>query len=199
MGEHVIAVRVDDDEWEDGQDTAEREAIARSRHDLAAFAPLYDHYHDAIYGYCLRRLGQPDAAADATSQTFMRAMTAIDRYRSGSFRAWLFAIAHNVVIDQIRRQRPHQDLDTAWSIPSNQPSPDALAEEAEQRRTLMAALARLTADQRNVVELRLAGLTGPEIAEALHLSIPAVKSSQFRAYQRLRALLRDIDPRGDRS
>ena len=63
----------------------------------------------------------------------------------------------------------------------------------------MGALAKLTNEQRNVVELRLAGLTGPEIAEALHLSIPAVKSSQFRAYGRLRALLRDIDPRGDRS
>lgn len=123
-------------------------------------------------------------------------MTAIGRYRSGSFRAWLFAIAHNVVIDQVRRQRPHQDLDAAWAIPDGRPSPEALAEEAEQRRTLMAALARLTAEQRNVVELRLAGLTGPEIAEALHMSIPAAKSSQFRAYQRLRGLLRDIDPRG---
>ena len=133
----VIAVLVDDDreEREDAQDVAEREAIARARHDLTAFAPLYDHYHDAIFGYCLRRLGQPDLAADATSQTFMRAMTAIGRFRTGSFRAWLFAIAHNIVIDHVRRQRPHQDLDAAWAIPDHQPSPERLAEEAEQRRT----------------------------------------------------------------
>ncbi len=177
--------------------SADEAFVRAARSDLAAFAPLYDRYHDAIYGYCLRRLGHREAAGDATSLTFTRAMTALHRFQGGSFRAWLFAIAHNVVIDATRRRRFHDDIDAAGPIADRQPSPEDRAVASDQRRRLTEELARLTNDQRNVVELRVAGLTGPEVAAALGLSLGAVKSLQFRAYARLRTLLRDIDPEGD--
>ncbi len=193
-----MIARVVEDEREPSQDLSGEEAIVRAaRADLAAFAPLYDRYHDPIYGYCLRRLLDREAAGDATSLTFTRAMTSLGRFRGGSFRAWLFAIAHNVVIDAVRRRRPHDDLDAAGPIADRRPSPEDLAVASDQRRQLAGALARLTADQRDVVELRIAGLTGPEVAEALGLSLGAVKSLQFRAYARLRTLLRDINPTED--
>ncbi len=186
-----------DDEASPADLSADEATVRAARSDLAAFAPLYDRYHDAIYGYCLRRLGTRDAAGDATSLTFTRAMTSLDRFRGGSFRAWLFAIAHNVVIDATRRRRFHDDIDAAGQIADRRPSPEDHAVASDQRRHLAEALARLTADQRNVVELRVAGLTGPEVAAALGLSLGAVKSLQFRAYARLRDLLRDIAPEGD--
>jgi RNA polymerase sigma-70 factor (ECF subfamily) len=192
----VIARMADD--GADLDDPSADEALVRAaRADLAAFAPLYNRYHDAIYGYSLRRLGDREAAGDATSLTFTRAMTALHRFRGGSFRAWLFAIAHNVVIDAVRRRRFHDDLDAAGPIADRQPSPEDHAVASDQRRHLVDALAKLTPDQRTVVELRVAGLTGPEIATALGLSLGSVKSLQFRAYARLRALLGDIDPTGD--
>ena len=196
----MIARMVEDGPDDDAAaaDGSADDAIVRAaQSDLAAFAPLYDRYHDAIYGYCLRRLGTREAAGDATSLTFTRAMMALDRFRGGSFRAWLFAIAHNVVIDVTRRRRFHDDIDAAGQIADRQPSPEDHAVASDQRRQLAGAMAHLTADQRSVVELRVAGLTGPEVAAALGLSLGAVKSLQFRAYARLRDLLRDIAPEGD--
>lgn len=196
----VIARMVEDgpDQVPDANGVLTDDAVVRAaQSDLAAFAPLYDRYHDAIYGYCLRRLGTREAAGDATSLTFTRTMAALDRFRGGSFRAWLFAIAHNVVIDTVRGRRFHDDIDASRQIADRRPLPEDHAVASDQRRRLSEALARLTTDQRNVVELRVAGLTGPEVATALGLSLGAVKSLQFRAYARLRDLLRDIDPEGE--
>ncbi len=83
----------------------EAELVARAQREPQAFAPLYARYAEPVYRYCYRRLGSPEAAADATSQTFAQALAALPRYRAGSFRAWLFAIAANVVADAHRRRR----------------------------------------------------------------------------------------------
>src|SRR5215216_3517277 len=73
-----------------------------ARQDPQAFTALYDRYFNAVYGYCLSQLGDPDAAEDASSQTFLKALAALPRYsESGQFRPWLFAIAHNAVLDAI--------------------------------------------------------------------------------------------------
>ena len=92
--------------------------IERAKTDPHAFAPLYQRYAPIVHAYCLRRLGHPEAAADATSQIFTKALTGLQRFtpdpaRAGStFRSWLFTIAHNVVIDTRRRHRGHLSLDT---------------------------------------------------------------------------------------
>jgi len=75
--------------------------------DPLAFAPLYERYVDRVYRYCLRRLGDEDEAADATSLIFTRVLAALPRFQpssdaGGSFRAWLFTIAHRVVVDVYR-------------------------------------------------------------------------------------------------
>jgi RNA polymerase sigma-70 factor (ECF subfamily) len=177
--------------------------VALAQHDRRAFAPLYARYAEPVYRYCHRRLGSPEAAADATSQTFAQALAALPRYRAGSFRAWLFAIAANVVADAHRRRRPAVSLDEAGlgaalaaSLVDASPLPEEQALAAEDRRSVATLLARLTPDQRRVVELRLAGLTGPEIAAALGISVTAVRSAQFRAYGRLRRLMGDAGEEG---
>ena len=168
--------------------------IARARHDPAAFAPLYERYVDDVYGYCLRRISHPEQAADMTAQIFTRALAAIPRYRDngGTFRSWLFSIAHNLLVDTYRANRETASLDERErldDIRDASASPERLALQADLRRAFRVAIRELTNGQRDVVELRLAGLTGPEIAGVLGMTLAAVKSTQFRAYTRLRDLL----------
>ncbi len=164
--------------------------VALAQADRRAFAALYDRYLEPVYGYCYRLLGRREAAEDAASQTFCNALQALPRYRSGSFRAWLFTIAHNVVVDAQRKQHPEDTLTAAGEPMDRAPSPEEWALAAEERRFLQAVLARLPADQRRLVELRLAGLSGAEIAALMGRSPAAIKQLQFRAMERLRALLR---------
>jgi RNA polymerase sigma-70 factor (ECF subfamily) len=161
--------------------------MAQAAQDRQAFAALYDRYFDALYRYCYVRLGSRDRAEDAVHQIFVRAMEAVDRYQeAGRFRSWLFTIAHNVVADELRaRLRGVTDLDLVITIdPAAGPEADALA--ASERRALASALALLPDDQRRAMELRLAGLTGREIAHELGRSHEAAKMLQQRALTRLR-------------
>jgi len=163
--------------------------VARAQADPRAFAPLYERYVDPVYRYCYRRVGSREAAEDATALVFTKALAALPAYRAGSFAGWLFAIAHNVVADVHRRRRPEGPLAAAGDPPDREPGPEEAAIAADERRSVRALLARLPEDQRRVVELRLAGLTGAEIAAALGRSVAAVKMLQLRAMTRLRAEL----------
>lgn len=171
--------------------------MARAQRDLDAFAPLYQRYYRPVFGYCHRRLAHREAAADATSQTFAKALAGIHGFRSGSVAAWLFTIARHVVIDTVRSRRFHIDLAAAANVSDGQPLPEDEVIASDQQRALFAALRTLTPDQRHVVELRLSGLTSPEIATVLGLTTGAVKASQSRAYARLRTTLANEDIFGD--
>lgn len=130
-----------------------------------------------------------ELAADAASQTFLKALTGIGGFRSGSFKSWLYAIARNVTIDMQRAARPQVDLAHAELVHDNAPSPEEHALRTDESDRLWRALQHLTNEQREVLELRLAGLTGAEIAAATRRSLPATKSIQFRALSRLRTVL----------
>src|SRR5215212_9812700 len=171
--------------------------VALAKTDPRAFAPLYSRYFDPVYRYCYRRLGHPEAAADATAQVFAKALAALPRYReeAPSFRSWLFAIAHNVITDDLRTRRPVDPMTAAADISSADQSPEEAALSNEVGCTVRAHLALLPPDQRQILELRLAGLTGPEIAAALDRSLGAVKIAQVRAFARLRATLDPVSSR----
>jgi RNA polymerase sigma-70 factor, ECF subfamily len=155
-----------------------------------AFAALYDRYYPAVYDYCLVHLGDPHAAEDAASQTFLKALAALPGYQeTGRFRAWLFVIAHNVVLDVITRRRPEAPLEAAGAITDPGPSPEQRAMAALEWSVLEQAMARLSPDDRGVLELRRAGLTGREIAAALGIGHAAAKKRQLRALERLQAEL----------
>lgn len=191
----------DDDQRRDaegGDDDLRLMRLAQAN--LSEFARIYDKYVDAIYAYCRRRLDTVPLAEDATSQTFTKALAAAPGFRegSGTVRSWLFAIAHNVVLDQIRwlNRRAIRPLDEALDLIDEAPSPEAAALASEAHRELAGALAWLTDEQRQVVELRLAGLSGPEIAEVLEISHTAVRALQRRALLRLRGALCGVEKDG---
>lgn len=163
--------------------------VARAKADRGAFALLYARYLPPVLRYCQSRLRDQAEAEDAASQIFAKALVALPSCRDDAFRAWLFAIARNTVVDAVRRRRPADLLDAAEGVAAAEPGPEAVAVERDERRSVRALLIHLSPDQRRVVELRLAGLTGAEIAAALGMTTAAVKTHQFRAIRRLRAHL----------
>jgi RNA polymerase sigma-70 factor, ECF subfamily len=163
--------------------------VDRARHDRQAFAPLYRRYADPVYRYCYRCLGSKEAAEDAAAQIFTQAIAALPRYRDGSFRSWLFTIAHNVIVSTRRANRFHWSLADIVLWPSSEPSPEDLAIDGAEREALRAMLNRLSTDQRELLELRLAGLNDAEIARVVGRSHGAVRIAQHRAIVRLREML----------
>jgi RNA polymerase sigma-70 factor, ECF subfamily len=176
---------------------ADADLVAAARRDPAAFAALYRRYVDRVYRYCHHRLGNREAAEDATSRVFVRAFEAFPRYRDGSFRAWLFTIAHHTIANDLRRgTRIDRPIDAAAEVIDPAPGPEDVAVAADARTTIQALLAMLSDEERRLLELRLAGLSGPEIAHVLGRSHGAVKVAQFRAIARLRAALGADDAPG---
>jgi RNA polymerase sigma-70 factor (ECF subfamily) len=173
----------------------ERAQIELAKRDPHAFAPLYVRYFDPVYRYILRKVnGDRERAADATSQTFLKALAALSDYHAGSFAGWLFTIARNVVIDQARRAKPEARLPEQWNLADGRQSPEQIAIDRSVEAELAGLLARLTPEQREVIELRLAGLTGQEIADHLGRNLGAVRSMQFRALTQLRRMMSAGNP-----
>ena len=164
----------------------DRDLALRARMERAAFAALYDRYVTRIYRYCFRRLESRHDAEDATSAIFTRALERLDDYRGGTFAAWLFAIARSSLADQHRRRVDLYLFDQLELI-DDRDGPEVVAARASDVESVNSLLMELPVDQREVIELRLAGLTGREIAEAMERSVDAVKMLQLRAMKRLRA------------
>jgi RNA polymerase sigma-70 factor (ECF subfamily) len=162
---------------------------ARAATDPLAFAEIHVRYVDLIYRFCTYRLRETDDIEDATNQIFLQALEGLRKSRVAHLRSWLFSIAHNVVTDRYRERRDEVDIATAFDLPSRDNSPEEIAIIRSGAGELRAALHNLSPDQRKVVELRLAGLTGPEIRQVLWKSRPWVDTTQFRAVQKLRAMM----------
>ena len=170
---------------------------ARAKQAPSAFAPLYQKYVRPIYAYCYQRLGNRELAEDATSAVFTKALAAMPKYRSDSFRGWLYTIARHVVAD-VHRRKPHAPIEDADSVIDRGRSPEesALATDAERRVRFL--LSHLTGEQREVIELDLAGLTGAEIAQVLGRRQGAIRAAKFRAYKKLRTLLSPEESQDER-
>jgi len=167
--------------------------MAAAKRDRMAFGPLYQRYVDPVYRYALRRLGSREAAEDATALVFMKALTALPTYRDdvATFRSWLFAIAHNVLVDLCRGRHSAADLQAAEWLADPSPGPEETALASEGQREVQFLLAAVAPDQRRVMELRLAGLSTVEVAAVLGRSPGAIRATQFRAANRLRELVAD--------
>ncbi len=169
---------------------SDEELAAAARSDPLAFAPLYQRYLDPVYRYCYGRLGEREAAEDATSEVFMKAFANLHRFRGGIFAAWLYTIARNVLIDHHRQHHATESLESAER---DQPPLPAAGSAEEDRLALLTALAELPEEQRAVLELQFAGWPGEKIAAMLGKSPAATRMIRHRAVERLQQLL---DPNG---
>ncbi len=169
---------------------SDRELVEDALRDPEAFLEIFTRYKDPVHRYCHRRLGNREAAEDATQTTFMRAFTNLHSCtdRDG-FRRWLFTIAHNVIVDAWRATKPVSTLDSAGSLQDSAISPEEQAIALTERLYISTQLSRLPDLQRDVVELRLQGFTDKEIAKVLGKSHDAVRAAQHRALIQLRSLM----------
>lgn len=173
----------------DMRDLDDAALVAAARDDPEAFTVLYERYLRPVYRYCYLRLGQREMAEDATSEVFLRALASLERHQGRHFAAWLFRIAHNLVVDQLRKHRPTAPVEALGEWADTALSPEDLAVATDERETLRKALETLPPEQRTAMELRLAGWTGEQVAAALGKSPAAARKIQLRAIARLRTLL----------
>lgn len=180
----------------DGDSSDEQLALAWAGGDQAAFLRLYARHKGRLYAFLLRSLGRRDAADDCFQDTWARAIAAHRRWRpQARFSTWLLQIAHNLVVDRFRRQRPMVSIDDGDGpappptlVDSRPGSDPAVALEAlDQGRRLRSAIAALPLEQRTALLLRLdAELSLEEIAEVTGAGRETVKSRLRYAMDKLR-------------
>jgi RNA polymerase sigma-70 factor (ECF subfamily) len=167
--------------------------VAQARQgDPRAFALLYRRYLDRVYDYCRHRLGTREAAEDATQTIFVKALGSIRTCRDDElFAGWLFAIARNVITDAYRAGRVASvDIDDRPDIADPTRSPEETAIGAEWTREIRHLRDDcLRGDDRELLDLRLQGLTDKEIAVALDRSHGAIRVAQHRMLKRLRVCM----------
>jgi RNA polymerase sigma-70 factor (ECF subfamily) len=182
-------------------DVAETELIAEAvAGGRAAFGTLYERYLAQIYRYVYYQVTDHVEAEDLTELVFLKAWKALPRFRvqGGSLRAWLYRIAHNVVVDRHRLHRPTAALLDWTHLVDPSPLPETLVESDQESHRLAEALARLRPRWRQVILCRfISGLSHAETAEALGVSEGNVRVMQYRALKRMRTLLtEDADQDG---
>ncbi len=172
---------------------------AAQRGDARAWRAIYDDLAPAVLGY-LRLRGARDPE-DLVGEVFLQVAQRIGSFEgSGAgFRSWVFTIAHHRLVDEhrVRERRPLVLVDTPLERPApDAPDDDALAVVGTEQ--VLALVAQLTEDQRDVLLLRLvSGLTIEEIAGILGRSVGSTKQLQRRGLNAVRRLLESDDPATD--
>ena len=155
------------------------------RGDRAALEELYLLHFDRIYSYLHLSVGNRHDAEDLTTQTFLRMLEAIGRFRwqSAPFSAWLFRIAHNLAMDHFRAGRRVQvEEDVPEPLGAEESSAEEQALDSLGQAGMLELIQRLSAEQRQVLTLKfLFGFANAEVAGILGKTEGAVKSLQHRA------------------
>lgn len=162
--------------------------------DADAFGELYDRFQPEILRYLTHRTRDADAAEDLAQQVFLKAWQAIPRYqrRKGvPFKAWLYRMAHNQMVDHFRQLRPTADIDGIEVPEAPEAEQRVLVREANER--LQSALERLSEDHRQVLVLRfLMEKSAREIGEVMGRKEGTVRGLQMRALKALRVEIEAI-------
>jgi len=157
--------------------------VADARRELAE---MYDTHAPRIFRYIYHRLGDRAVAEDLTSEVFVRFLRA--RVAPENLAAFLFRMAHNLIVDYLRGHRATQLLDE--NLAAERSDPAHLVEDEMKRARLRRAIARLTAEQQQVIALKfIEGFSNEEVARVLEKSVGAVKLLQHRGLATLRDLL----------
>lgn len=175
------------------QDLDEPRLVTRAiQGDSDAFGDLYERHLRPIYRYIFFRVGSQQDAEDLTEQVFLKAWENLAGYRitEAPFRAWLYRIAHNMVIDHHRVKKDLITLGPIESMASSLPGPEKLLLSREQGEQLARVIARLPSDQQQVLVLRfIEGLDAKQVASIINKSAGAVRVIQHRALKELHGLM----------
>ena len=172
-----------------------QEAIAGNKE---AFGRLYEKYAGQILNYLFYRIGEHQTAMDMMETVFLRAWENLPAFgakgRGLNFRAWLYRMAHNAMVDYHRSHKAEVDLDALAELPNQMPHAAKLVEIAETQEYLMKRLEELDEVSRQVLVLRFyAELSPKEVSRIMDISEGNVRVIQFRALKKMRDLIGDDD------
>ncbi|MCL5024529.1 MAG: sigma-70 family RNA polymerase sigma factor [Nitrospirae bacterium] len=181
-------------------DESESKIMAEvAKGDLSAFREIVDRYQNPLLNYIFRYTGDRAASEDIAQEVFLRVFKAAKDYRLlSSFKTWLFKIATNLCLNELRDNRIHRntidifELNEAGFVflAAKCPSPARDLENRELSSTLKNALKSLPEKQRVALLLhKYSGFSYFEISQMMNCSISAVESLIHRARQRLRKQL----------
>jgi RNA polymerase sigma-70 factor, ECF subfamily len=167
--------------------------------DGAALEVLYDRYVRQCYGLAMRLLGNVSIAEEVVQEVFMKIWSRPDAYavHKGKFVSWLLSLVHHRSIDELRRRSrtevplEYEDSGSRLDVePDKEPDPADQAWMREEQQEVLAALAQIAPNQREVIELAyFGGLSQSQIAARLQQPLGTVKTRVRMGLQSLRALL----------
>jgi RNA polymerase sigma-70 factor (ECF subfamily) len=171
----------------------EQSLIRRAQqHDEMALTQIYEENFDRIYRYIVLKIGDRTEAEDMTQQVFLNVLKSISSYKIKGmpFTSWLYRIAHNQVVDFLRKKSRRNLVPLDESIPSMAADPESAAVQRIEIEELTVAARKLTPAQQEVVSLRFAAeLSLAEVARVMGKSEGAVKALQHSAIVTLRRVL----------
>ena len=153
--------------------------------DREALEALYLLHFDRIYSYLHMSVGNRHDAEDLTTQTFLKMLEAIGRFRwrSAPFSAWLFRIAHNLAMDHFRATKRWQPEEEVPEPPGEtEPSAELAAFQSIGRQSMLELIEGLSQEQKQVLTLKFVfNFANAEVATILGKTEGAIKSLQHRA------------------
>jgi len=158
----------------------------------AQLAELYEEYYDRITRYAYVHIGDRNDAEDIAGETFLRALKTLDSYqeRGVPMQAWLFKIAHNLIVDYLRKKTKIKIQAIDITPLADDEDPTVMVEKKVQLEKVKKAMINLTDDQREVIGLRfLGGMTSREVAQVMNKNDGAVREMQRAAIEKLRNIL----------
>ncbi len=179
------------DERQTLADLDESALVERAKTDREAFGELYERYVKRIYNYVYYRTGNHQDAEDLTARVFQRALQHIDNYvdRGVPFSAWLYRIAHNLVVNwhRDRGRRRVVPLDDLILSTFRSEAPEYIASQREEQDALLSAIRKLPHDRQQLLILKFVErLSNAEIGQIMGRSEGAVKSLYHRTLIALR-------------
>lgn len=164
---------------------ADADLVRAAQAEREAFGALYRRYVDRVYSYVYYQLGDHHDAEDVTERIFAAALDALPAFedRGSTFRSWLFRIAHNTLVNQLRTR--HRGRTERLEVALDQSAADDVdvtVERREEVRRVWRAVAELSPERRRVILLRFVDeLTSREIGEVLGRSEGAIRVLLHRA------------------
>lgn len=163
-----------------------------ARGDANAYGEIYDRYIDAVYQYIYYRVGDRQDAEDLAETVFLKGWEALRKNGTAvqNARAWLYRMAHNIVVDHYRTRKTNVGLDQAGELSENAPLPEQAVQTREQVTHLASAIRQLEHHFQQVIVCRfLNGLSHAETAEVTGIPENHLRVMQHRALVKLKQLL----------
>ena len=167
--------------------------------EVSALEVLVAKYRRTLFGFIVNMTGFRDDPEEIFQEVWLRAIRKLSGYRHDNFGGWLVKIAHNMVIDRIRKKKPDMSLDeedeNGWSLKGvlkdATPDPGAAAKDGDTGARIRRALEGLPGEQKEVFALRMqAGFSFREIAKVQKVSINTALARMQYALVKMRAILK---------